>query len=260
MRNSAQPFDCRIANKTVRITWRHGGGLLEPAKAYVRCDERDCQYADLNEAPCPLRVDMFADGSERRVAEYLSERAGSHFCYACLIQILGLNHNQLRRASWTLIGHTAFSVRSLWCANCRRRRVTMGFSSVTGSSPIRNPSSGHAEAPGIPGSRSPLTSELIERLGTYLRAHRGFSFCVHCLSRELGPRLALMREAIHVLETLGDFPAHTAQCVNCLIVKPVIRYERLAESPDAAQRVRVLLRRDGALGFCLTCVAFACEI
>ena len=47
-------IDCRIANKTVRITWRHGGGLLEPAKAYVRCDERDCQYADLNEPPCPL--------------------------------------------------------------------------------------------------------------------------------------------------------------------------------------------------------------
>jgi hypothetical protein len=109
-------------------------------------------------------------------------------------------------------------------------------------------------------SRSPLTSELAERLGTYLRAHRGFSLCVHCLAHELGTRPALVRAAMDTLEAQGDFPARITQCVSCLIVKPVIRYERLAEVPDPAQRVAALLREDVALGFCMTCVAFACEI
>src|SRR5258706_2572795 len=127
MKNSARPFDCRIANKTVGTTLRHRRGFQAPATIYVRCDERDCQYVDLNEAPCPLRVEMFVDGSDRRVAAYLSERAGSHFCYACLIQILGLSHHQIRRASWALIDRTAFSVQPRHCTNCLDRRMTMGF-------------------------------------------------------------------------------------------------------------------------------------
>ena len=52
---------CSIAGKTVMVTLRKGGGFHEPAVPYVRCDDRDCQYVDLNEPPCPLRRNMFRD-------------------------------------------------------------------------------------------------------------------------------------------------------------------------------------------------------
>src|SRR2546425_4331312 len=102
MANRWQPFDCSIAGKAVSIGLRHGGGCQEPATVYVRCDQRDCQYVDVNAAPCPLRVEMFADGTDHRLAEYLTAHAGERHCYGCLSEQLDIIHDQVRRASWRL--------------------------------------------------------------------------------------------------------------------------------------------------------------
>ena len=138
MKNRSQPFECSIAGKSVGISLRHGGGLQEPDTVYVRCDERDCQYVDLNQAPCPLRVDMFADGSDRRVVEYLSQHAGERVCYACLTEILSVTHDQVRRASWRLKDEAGFTIRPARCVACRRRRVTIARASAANVSSKRS--------------------------------------------------------------------------------------------------------------------------
>jgi hypothetical protein len=37
---------------------------------FVRCSEKDCQYVDANEPPCPLTLALFAaEISQRMIAE-----------------------------------------------------------------------------------------------------------------------------------------------------------------------------------------------
>src|ERR687892_1102761 len=124
MKNRAQPFHCGIAGKVVGISLRHGGGLREPDRVYVRCEERDCQYVDQNEPPCPLRVDMFADGSDRRITAYLTKHTGTRVCYACLTTEVEVSHDQVRRASWRLKEEPGFTIRPARCGLCHYRRGT----------------------------------------------------------------------------------------------------------------------------------------
>jgi hypothetical protein len=72
---------CGIADAPVRVTLRHGRDLREPGRLYVRCEERDCQYVDVNEPPCPLRIDMFREHSDDLVRYYLAAFADVAVCY-----------------------------------------------------------------------------------------------------------------------------------------------------------------------------------
>jgi hypothetical protein len=245
MKVRPQPFACAIAGKTVAVALRRGGGLTEPSKVYVRCDERDCQYVDFNTAPCPLRVEMFTDGSDRRVAEYLSAHAGRRFCYACLTVALELTHDQIRRASWGLIADRTFSIGPSRCIECWKRRMTIGFAER-----------GNSEVAGV--ALVTQAADLVERLGTYLRARSGFWLCVHCLARELGAKVSVVRAALSSHADRSPFSVRTGQCVSCLLVKQVLRYE--TEVRPTGQRVIDFLRESPDVPFCAACIAFACDI
>jgi hypothetical protein len=265
MKRASIPFECGIAGKTVGITLRHGGGLQEPANVYVRCDERDCQYVDLNRPPCPLRIEMFADGSDRRVAAYLVAQTKVRFCYACLTEALTLTHEQVRRAAWQLKDAPGCSIRPSRCATCRRRRVTIGLareaSDATapthGSDDVTpvSPSSaaGDVEIPSIvaPGSSA---------VTRHLRASPGCWFCVHCLARDLKERVDLIRDVAAVLQSSDTFEVRTAQCVSCLLVKRTIRYEEHTSEVDVLRRVIHFLIASPGLAFCPSCVAFAADL
>jgi len=264
MKVRSRPFACAIAGKTVTIALRRGGGLAEPSNVYVRCAERDCQHVDVNTPPCPLRVEMFTDGSDRRVAEYLSAHVGRRFCYACLTLALELTHERIRRASWGLIADPTFSVGPSRCIECGRRRTTIGFAE-TPSSEVTGVS--------VPGDRSPpyelpetasavetQAAGLVEQLGTYLRAHSGFWLCVHCLARELGAKVSVVRAALSSHEDRSPFSVRTGQCVSCLLVKQVLRYELPTEVRSSGQRVIDFLRESPDVPFCAACIAFACDI
>jgi hypothetical protein len=56
-------FKCEIVNEVVHIHLRRrrGRGFSGEDYHFVQCDQTDCQYADKNEPPCPLSVDMFED-------------------------------------------------------------------------------------------------------------------------------------------------------------------------------------------------------
>ena len=253
MKNRSRPFDCEIAGKPVNISLRHGGGLQEPDNVYVRCDERDCQYVDLNTSPCPLRVEMFADGSDRLVADYLHAHAGTHVCYACLTQTLEITHDQVRRASWRLKDEPGVSIRPSRCGVCRHRRVTIG---LLRDGVLAVP----AEAVLAPSASDTGVTSDVEELTAYLRSQPGFSFCTHCLARELKARPAVMREAMWALESRPLFHIRTTQCVSCLLSKPVIRYEERASDVEAPRRVIEFLLQAPGVDFCHTCVAFSTDL
>ncbi len=258
MKNRFQSFDCSIAGKVVGITLRHGGGLQEPPHVYVRCDERDCQHVDLNHDPCPLRVEMFTDGSDTLVTDYLAQHAGSRICYACLTETLGVNHEQVRRASWRLKEAEGFFIRPSRCALCHRRRVTIGLPRGAGApAPVRVPQMSGADAE-RDGAQHGDPS--VPALGAYLHGRAGFAFCAHCLARELRVEPALVRDAMWTLEPQPGFDVRTAQCVNCLLSKRVIRYEEVTSEADPCRRIIEFLLQNSGVAFCGSCVAFSTDL
>jgi hypothetical protein len=242
MKNRSRAFHCAIADKAVGISLRHGGGLQEPERVYIRCDERDCQHVDLNQPPCPLKIEMFADGSDRSVADYLAAEAGTRFCYACLTEALRITHEQVRRASWRLKDEPGFTIKPARCGMCHRRRMTVGL-------PGPEPRSVSA----VP---APSTLEL----KAYLRAHAGYSFCTHCLAREIKTSPGALRDAMWTLEAEPTFQIRTAQCVSCLLTKRVIRHEDSLPGVEEPRRVVEFLLQSPGLAFCASCVAFSTDL
>jgi len=42
----------------------------------VKCNQSECQYVDLNQSPCPLRLDLFAEEIEKREEKRRDKRMG----------------------------------------------------------------------------------------------------------------------------------------------------------------------------------------
>ena len=97
-------------------------------------------------------------------------------------------------------------------------------------------------------------------LGPYLRAHPGYSFCVHCLARDLRMAVGLMREAMWALELSEAFRVRTEQCVNCLLTKRVISYEAPSGDEEIPRRVIEFLTKSIGQAFCPRCVAFSTDV
>ena len=255
MKTRSLPFQCSIAGKAVGISLRHGGGLQEPEGVYVRCDERDCQYVDLNRPPCPLKIEMFADASDDSVAQHIAHHAGRRFCYACLTELLGVTHEQVRRASWRLKDVRGFAIKPARCVECHRRRVTIGVTPDAAAILRANLPAADA-APVSRLSRGPGESPLTD----HLRANPGLYFCAHCLARALGATPAAMREAMWSLESGERYAVRTAQCVSCLLTKRTIRHELPDRDADGPRRVIDILLKSIGTPFCTSCLAFMSDM
>ena len=59
LRSPSKSIDCHVVSEPVvgTLRRRHFG---EAPALFVQCSERDCQYFDTNQPPCPLTVDLFA--------------------------------------------------------------------------------------------------------------------------------------------------------------------------------------------------------
>jgi len=60
-RMPSKPFRCPVISETVSITLRRKISLEGRGALSVRCSEKDCQYVDVNEPPCPLSLALFAE-------------------------------------------------------------------------------------------------------------------------------------------------------------------------------------------------------
>ena len=56
-------FFCTVVSESVQIALKNKAPFSrEPKKElFVQCNQLECQYVDLNQAPCPLSLDLFAE-------------------------------------------------------------------------------------------------------------------------------------------------------------------------------------------------------
>ena len=59
-RMPSKSFQCPVVSEAVSITLRRRNTLDGRGKLFVGCSEKDCQYVDANEPPCPLTLALFA--------------------------------------------------------------------------------------------------------------------------------------------------------------------------------------------------------
>jgi hypothetical protein len=62
-------FGCKVISQTVHISLQRRLLARGNGKLFVYCSERDCQYVDSNEPPCPLTLDLFVAEIQERMAQ-----------------------------------------------------------------------------------------------------------------------------------------------------------------------------------------------
>lgn len=64
----AKGYFCSVVSEDVEIALKNKAPFSRELKneLFVQCDQLECQYVDLNQAPCPLRLDLFAEEIESR--------------------------------------------------------------------------------------------------------------------------------------------------------------------------------------------------
>ena len=61
-------YFCTVVSEDVEIALKNRPSFSRESKTdlFVQCNQLECQYVDLNQSPCPLRLDLFAEEIERR--------------------------------------------------------------------------------------------------------------------------------------------------------------------------------------------------
>lgn len=69
-------YFCNVVSEDVKIALINKASFSRKYKKelFVECNQPDCQYVDLNQPPCPLRLDFFAGEIERREEKLRARR------------------------------------------------------------------------------------------------------------------------------------------------------------------------------------------
>ena len=61
-------YFCTVVSEDVEIALRNKVSLGRNFKKelFVLCNQSECQYVNLNQSPCPLHLDLFAEEIEMR--------------------------------------------------------------------------------------------------------------------------------------------------------------------------------------------------
>jgi hypothetical protein len=69
-RMPSKSFTCSVVSENVSISLRRRNSMAGRGKLFVACSEKDCQYIDENELPCPLTLALFTEEiNQRMIAE-----------------------------------------------------------------------------------------------------------------------------------------------------------------------------------------------
>jgi hypothetical protein len=68
-RLSRQSVECPVVSERVTATLRFRPAALSDSRFFVECDQRECQYCEVNAPPCPLTTEMFSGIIAARRAE-----------------------------------------------------------------------------------------------------------------------------------------------------------------------------------------------
>ena len=71
-------YFCSVVSEDVKIVLKNKASIGRKfnGELFVQCNQSDCQYVDLNESPCPLRLDLFAKEIKRRQEKRRARRMG----------------------------------------------------------------------------------------------------------------------------------------------------------------------------------------
>ena len=69
-------YFCTIVSEDVKIALKNKPSLSRKSnnELFVQCNQPECQYVDLNQSPCPLRLDLFAEEIEKREEKRRDEK------------------------------------------------------------------------------------------------------------------------------------------------------------------------------------------
>jgi hypothetical protein len=67
-KRSEKDYFCNVVSEDVEIALKNKPSLSRESKneLFVQCNQLECQYVDLNQSPCPLRLDLFAEEIRKR--------------------------------------------------------------------------------------------------------------------------------------------------------------------------------------------------
>lgn len=71
-------YFCTVVSEAVVIALRNkpSAGFRSKTELFVKCNQSECQYVDLNQSPCPLRLDLFAEEIQKREEKRRDKRMG----------------------------------------------------------------------------------------------------------------------------------------------------------------------------------------
>lgn len=71
LKGRRRDYFCNVVSEDVKLTLmnKRSMSLKFKKELFVRCDQSDCQYVEVNQHPCPLTLDLFSDEIERREAK-----------------------------------------------------------------------------------------------------------------------------------------------------------------------------------------------
>jgi hypothetical protein len=71
-------YFCTVVSEDVEIVLKIKSFLSRKLKneLFVQCNQLECQYVDLNQSPCPLHLDLFAEEIEMREEKRRDRRMG----------------------------------------------------------------------------------------------------------------------------------------------------------------------------------------
>jgi hypothetical protein len=71
-------YFCTVVSEDVEIALKIKPFLSRKSEneLFVQCNQLECQYVDLNQSPCPLRLDLFAEEIEKREEKRRDRRMG----------------------------------------------------------------------------------------------------------------------------------------------------------------------------------------
>ena len=60
-------YFCTVVSEDVEIALKNKPSLSRKSnnELFVQCNQLECQYVDLNQSPCPLSLDLFAEEIEK---------------------------------------------------------------------------------------------------------------------------------------------------------------------------------------------------
>ena len=71
-------YFCTVISEDVLIALRNkpSFGIKPDTELFVKCNQSECQYVDVNQSPCPLHLDLFAEEIEKREEKRRDKRMG----------------------------------------------------------------------------------------------------------------------------------------------------------------------------------------